>query len=91
MRKTDIRINIVLASLPGLCGFLNGPWMQVHGGCITGLDVAAWPQSVGMLCKCAAFLGSVHWPVGAVDMVHYDISFRKFLSFLSNGWSQFAQ
>ena len=23
--------------------FFNGPWMQVHGGCITGADVAAWP------------------------------------------------
>ena len=66
MRKTDIRINVDLASLPGPCGFLNGPWMQVHGGCITAIDVAAWPNSVGILCKFAAFLGSLHWPVGAV-------------------------
>ena len=35
-RKTDIRVNVDLASLPGPSGFLNGPWVQVHGGCITG-------------------------------------------------------
>ena len=38
VRKTDI-----LTSLPGPCGFLNGTWMQLQGGCITGHDVAAWP------------------------------------------------
>ena len=31
MRRTDIRINVDLASLPGPPGFLNGPWVQVHG------------------------------------------------------------
>ena len=29
-----------LASLPGPPAFLDGPWIQVHGGCITGADVA---------------------------------------------------
>ena len=62
--ETDIRINVDLASLLGPCGFLNGPWMQVHGGCITGLD--AWPFCVGILCEFTACLGSLHWPVGAV-------------------------
>ena len=57
-RKTDIRINVDLASLPGPCGFVHGPWMQVHGGCLAGLDVAAWPGSVGILCEFTAFLGS---------------------------------
>ena len=42
-RKTDIRVNVDLASLPRPCGFKNWPWMQVHGGCIIGFDVAAWP------------------------------------------------
>ena len=40
MRKTDIRVNVDLASLPGPCGFSNGTWMQLHGGFITGLDFA---------------------------------------------------
>ena len=49
--KIDIRVNVGLASLPEQPGFLNGPWVQVHGGCINGSDVAAWPHSVSMLCK----------------------------------------
>ena len=56
MRRTDIRVNVDLASLPGSHGFLNGLWMQVHGGCTVGADVAAWPYSVGILCKFTAFL-----------------------------------
>ena len=45
-----------LASLPGPPGFLNGPWIQVDGGRIAGTDVAAWPYSVGILCKFTSFL-----------------------------------
>ena len=41
VRETDIRINVDLASLLGLRGFLKGTWMQLHGGCIICLDVAA--------------------------------------------------
>ena len=74
-RKTDIRVNVDHASLPGPCGFLHGPWMQVHCGCSTGLDVVAWPYSVGILCDFTAFLGSLHGPVGAVDMGHLGVSF----------------
>ena len=40
-----------LAMLPGPPGFLNGPWVQVQGGCISGADIAAWPYSVSLLCK----------------------------------------
>ena len=35
-RKLDIRVNVDLASLPGPPGFLGGPWIQVHGGGISG-------------------------------------------------------
>ena len=31
VRRTDIRVNVDLASLPGPPGFLGGPWIQVHG------------------------------------------------------------
>ena len=75
VRKTDIRINVDLASLPGPCGFLHGTWMRF----ITGLDVAVWPKSVGILCKFTAFLGSLHWPVDAVDMGHFGVSFLEVL------------
>ena len=79
VRKTDIRINVDLASLPGRCGFLSGTWMQFDGGCITGLDVVAWSYSVGILCKFTAFLGSLHWPVDAVDIGHFGVSFLEVL------------
>ena len=29
-RRTDIRVNVDLAALPGPPGFLDGPWMQVR-------------------------------------------------------------
>ena len=73
VRKTDIRINVDLASLPGPCGFLNGPWMQLQGGCNTGLDVAAWPYVI--LCEFTAFLRTLHWLCDAVDLGHFGISF----------------
>ena len=79
VRKTDFRINVDLASLPGPCGFLHGQWMLVHNGCITGLDVAAWPCSVGILCEFTTFQGSLHWPVDAVDMGHFGVSFLEIL------------
>ena len=42
-RRTDISVNVDLASLPGPPGFLSGP-------------VAAWPHCVSILCK-FTFLG----------------------------------
>ena len=43
VRKLAIRVNVDLASLPGLLGFLNSSWVQVGAGHITGADIAAWP------------------------------------------------
>ena len=83
-RRTDIRDNIDLATSPGPPGFLGGPSIQVHGGGIAAANIAAWPYSVGILCKVTAFLGTLHWPVDAVDMGHFGL-FLKFLSFSSNG------
>ena len=40
-RRTDVRVNVDLASLPGPLVSWVGPWMQVHVGGITGADVAA--------------------------------------------------
>ena len=79
VRRTDIRVNVDLASLPGPPGFLGGPWITIHGGSISGADIAAWPYSVGMLYKFTAFLGSLHWPVGSDDMGHFGISYLELL------------
>ena len=54
-RKLAIRVNLDLASLPGRLGFLNGPWIQVHGGHISRIDVAAWLYSVGILIRFTSF------------------------------------
>ena len=61
----------------GTGGFLNGPWMQVQGGCITGADVAAWPYSVGILCKFTASLGTLHWPCDAVYFLEVLVLFGQ--------------
>ena len=45
------------------------------------------PESVFiLLCKFTAFLGSLHWPVDAVDMGHFGVSFLEVLILLM-GWS----
>ena len=55
-RKLDLRVNVDLASLRRPAGFLSGPWIQVHGGHISGADIAASPYSVGILCRFTSFL-----------------------------------
>ena len=77
--KGNIIVNVDLASLPSPPGFLQLPWVQVHGGCITGADVAAWPCSVSLLCKISAFLVSLHWPADAVDMGYFGVSYLEVL------------
>ena len=77
--RTDIRVNVDLASLPGPLGFSSGPWMQIHGSSISGADIAAWPYNVGILFKFTAFLGTLHWPVDAFNMGHFGVSYLEVL------------
>ena len=48
VRRTDIRVNVDLASLSGPPGFLGGPWIQLHGAAflvltlLLGLTVLAF-------------------------------------------------
>ena len=79
-RKLAIRINVDLASLPCPPGFLIGPWIQVHGGHISGADIAAWPYSVGILCRFTSFLATLHWPTGSDDFGHFGVSFLELLT-----------
>ena len=48
-------------------------------GRIPDADVAAWPCSVGILCKLTAFLGTLHWLVGAEDTGHFGVSYLELL------------
>ena len=75
VRRTDIRVNVDLASISGPPGFLGGPLITIHGSSISGADIAAWPNSVGILCKFTAFLGTLHWLVSSDDMGHFGGSF----------------
>ena len=78
-RRIKVRVNVDLASLPGPPGFLDGAWLQIHGCRIAGAEIAAWPYSVGILCKNTAFLGTLHWPVGSEDMGHFGSSHLELL------------
>ena len=78
-RRVDVRVYVDLAMLPSTPGFLNGPWVQHRGVCISGADIAAWPYSVSLLCKFSAFCGSLHWPAGAEDMGHFGVSYLEVL------------
>ena len=78
-RKHAIGVNVDLASLPGPPGFFGGPWIHVHGGHISGADIAAWPYSVGILIRFTSFLDTMHWPSGSVDMGHFGVSFLELL------------
>ena len=49
-------------------------------GCRFTADVAAWPYSVGILCKFSAFLGTLHWPAGTADVGHFGVSFLEVLA-----------
>ena len=42
-------------------------------------DAAAWPYGLGILCEFTAFLGSLRWPVGAVDMGILGVLFWEIL------------
>ena len=78
-RKLDMGVNVDIASLPGPPGFLGGSLIQVHGGYISGADIAAWPYSVGILCRFISFLGTLHWPTGSDDFGHFEVSFLELL------------
>ena len=46
---------------------------------ITVEDVRVWPYSVSLLVKVSAFLGTLHWPAGAVDFGVGGVSFVEML------------
>ena len=46
---------------------------------ITAEDVRVWPYSVSLLVKMSAFLGTLHWPAGAVEFGVGGVSFVEML------------
>ena len=52
---------------------------------ITCHDVELWPYSVSMLVKWVAFMKTLHWPRGVVDLGVGGVSFVELLIFMSCG------
>ena len=54
--------------LPGPPGIWDSEWVDVPASAICAEDVAQWPYTPGLLEKWVAFLGSLHWPAGGLDL-----------------------
>ena len=67
------------AFLPGPVGIWGGDWVSFGVSGITAEDVRVWPHSVSLLVKMSAFLGTLHWPAGAVDLGVGGVSFVELL------------
>ena len=67
------------AFLPGPAGIWDGGWVVVAATPITCHDVELWPYCVSMLVKWVAFLATLHWPQGGVDLGVGSVSFVEML------------
>ena len=67
------------AFLPGPVGIWDGDWVSFGVSGVTAVDVRVWPYSVSLLVKMSAFLGTLHWPAGAVDLGVEGVSFVEML------------
>ena len=67
------------AFLPGPPGTWDSEWVTVPASAICAEDIAHWPYTCGLLVKWVAFLGSLHWPAGGVDLGVGGISYLELL------------
>ena len=67
------------AFLPGPVGLWSGEWVSFGVSGITVEDVRVWPYTVSLLVKVSAFLGTLHWPAGAVEFGVGGVSFVEVL------------
>ena len=58
---------------------MDGEWGVVDVSRITCHDVELWPYSVSMLVKWVAFLFTLHWPQGGVDLGVGGVSYIELL------------
>ena len=57
-----------LVMLPGPPALWLGDWVAGLAVSVGIDDVAQWPYTPGLLVKCISFLGSLHGPVGRMDL-----------------------
>ena len=67
------------AFLPGPPGIWHSEWFQLPAAAICAEDIALWPYIPGLLVKWVSFLGSLHWPVGDLDLGVGGVSFVELL------------
>ena len=48
--------------------FWDSAWVNVPASAICAEDISHWPYTPGLLVKWVAFLGTLHWPAGGVDL-----------------------
>ena len=65
--------------MPGPVDIWSGDWVSFAVSSFTVEDVRVWPYSVSLLVKMSAFLGTLHWPAGAVDLGVGGVSFVEML------------
>ena len=65
--------------MPGPVGIWDGNWVSFGVSGVTAEDVRVWPYSVSLLVKVLAFLGTLHWPAGAVEFGVGGVSFVELL------------
>ena len=65
------------AFLPGLPAVWESEWVNVPASVISAEDFAHWPT--GILVKWVAFLGTLHWPAGGLDLGVGGVSYVELL------------
>ena len=65
------------AFLPGPPGVWDLGWVVIPASAVSAADIALWPYTPGLLVEWVAFLGTLHWPVGDLDLGVGGISYLE--------------
>ena len=63
------------AMLPGPPASWDSEWICMPASAISADDIAHGPYTAGLLVKWVAFLASLHWPAGGMDLGFGGISY----------------
>ena len=75
------------ALLPGPPAIWESERVHVPASAISADNIAYWPYTTGLLVKWVAFLGTLHWPAGGLDLGVSGVSYVELLILYSLlGW-----
>ena len=66
--------------MPGPSGIWDSEWVSIPASALCVENIAHWPYTPGILVKWVAFLGTLHWPAGGLDLGVGDISYVELLT-----------